>query len=117
MRQGNFPINIAAAGREVVEASYRMDRQGAGDDPQRIEDRIEQNWQHAVKASSLYTVLVEKKVELGASEADAIESLNKSLVSSMKNNYGMTPNLELLDEQQIAERREWATGVLSRWRK
>ena len=116
MHQDNFPVNIAAAGRDVVEASYRMRRNGFGDDPARTEDRIEMNWQHAQKASALYTVLVEKKIELGETEAEAVKSLNKSLVTSMKKTYGVTPNVEVLDEQQIAERQEWAARTLTYWR-
>lgn len=116
MHQDHFPINIADAGRDVVEASYRMRRSSSGDDPARTEDRIEMNWQHAQKAASLHAALVEKKVELGESEADAVKSLNKSLVTSMKKTYGVTPNVEMLDEQQIADRQEWAARTLTHWR-
>ena len=112
LKPGNLPLNAAAVGRDFVEASERIGRMSFGDDPERTEQQIEKHWHDAQKVMALHAVLVEKKVELGETEADAIKSLNKSLVSSMKKGYGYTPNVEILTEEQIAERKEWAARAL-----
>lgn len=112
LRRNHFPLNIAAAGREVIEATYRINSEVADGESERLESRIESDWQHARKVMGLHRALVEKKIQLGDTEDAATAALNKSLISSMKRTYGVTPNVSILTQEQVGERQAWAAGVL-----
>lgn len=112
----HLPLNIAAGGRDVVEAHIRMNLDSRDADEATVDHQIARAWKHSQRVSGLYAVLVEKRVELGATEEQAITAMNKSLTTSMRKNFGMTPNLTLMDEEGIRRSQEWAAGVLSRRR-
>ncbi|MDQ2737503.1 MAG: hypothetical protein M3Y35_02515 [Actinomycetota bacterium] len=108
-----MPINIAAAGREVVQATILLQQSDLS--AESLANTIDRAWTHARNAHALHSELIAKRIELGEDPDSARTTVDKQLSTAYKREFGTAYAPETIDGHEIARRQEWARGVLERW--